>query len=311
MAGLSSVKHVLRLRDLELEDALLVLETASKMKRTPDEFADKAARRCLLLLLQKTSTRTALSFQAAIHGVGGFAVVLNWQDSNFSISPLEYEIRYASLDCDLVVARLRTHADLQELAEHSSSPVINGCDDRYHPSQVLADLLTMQETIGAISGTTVCYVGVRNNVASGLIEAAHLLQFRLLLVTPVRNPAATDADLDQLVETSDWVEERESLASAAAEADFVYTDTWVDMEQYADPAFEDVRSQRIERMKPFQVSPENLGSAAPWIMHPMPIHPGYEISADLIESSKSLIYAQSANRRYTQQALILWCLGIS
>jgi len=169
----------------------------------------------------------------------------------------------------------------------------------------------MQETIGAISGTTVCYVGVRNNVASGLIEAAHLLQFRLLLVTPVRNPAATDADLDQLVETSDWVEERESLASAAAEADFVYTDTWVDMEQYADPAFEDVRSQRIERMKPFQVSPENLGSAAPWIMHPMPIHPGYEISADLIESSKSLIYAQSANRRYTQQALILWCLGIS
>ncbi|MGB6161351.1 MAG: hypothetical protein WCF33_12880 [Pseudonocardiaceae bacterium] len=301
--------HLLNLRDLSPDTVADILRQAVEIKADPVRFRRAADGRGLLMLFEKTSTRTTLSYQSAIARMGGYSVVLDWHKSNFSISPIEYETQYVSRNSDIIVARLRSHAMLRKLASSSQVPVINGCDDRYHPSQALADFMTILEVSGRFDGVTLCYVGVHNNVANSLVEGCIALGVRLLLVTPLTQEGAVDHELEHQALASGLVERRDDLASAAHEADFVYTDTWVDMEYFTDPAYAEEKKQRIKLMTPFQVNRQNLGGADPWIMHDMPIHPDYEISADMVESKRSVIYQQAENRMHAQQALLLHLLG--
>lgn len=300
--------HVLRLRDLSPTELKNILDHAVEIKSRPTDFHHAADARGLLMLFEKTSTRTALSFQSAIARLGGYSVVLDWDKSNFSISPLEYEAQYVSRNCDVIVARLRNHDSLRRLAANSQVPVVNGCDDRYHPSQALADFMTIREVAGRFDGVTLCYVGVRNNVANCLIEGCVALGVRLLLVVPVIQESARDDELDRLAKASGLVEYCDDLASAAAQADFVYTDTWVDMEYFNDPDYAQQNKKRVELLLPFQVNQDNLGDARPWVMHDMPIHPGYEISAEMVDDERSIIYQQAENRMHAQKALLLHLL---
>lgn len=301
-------RHILKLRDLAPETLRSILDRAIEIKADPAQARHAADGLGMLLLFEKTSTRTALSYQSAMAKMGGYSVVMDWGKSNFSISPISYETQYASRNCDIVMARLRRHESLLELAANSQVPVINGCDDRYHPSQALADFMTILEVAGDFSGVTLCYVGVYNNVATCLVEGAVALGVRLLLVTPIVNDACVDPELDALAEQSGLVERRESLADAAREADFVYTDTWIDMEHFNDPGYAEEKERRIELMTPFQVNHENLGDARPYIMHDMPIHPGYEISAEAVDDPRSIIYQQGENRMHAQKAALLHLL---
>lgn len=302
--------HLLKLRDLSPGALADILRLAIQIKADPTRFRSAADRKGLLLLFEKTSTRTALSYQSAIARMGGYSVVLDWKKSNFPITPVEYETQYVSRNSDLIMARLRSHTTLCRLAASSQVPVINGCDDRYHPSQALADFLTILEVSGRFNGVTLCYVGVHNNVANSLIEGCLTLGVRLLLVTPLTHERAVDPELEALAADSELVERREDLATAAREADYVYTDTWVDMEYFDDPEYAAEKRRRVELMTPFQVNRKNLGGADPWLMHDMPIHPGYEISAELVESERSVIYRQAENRMHAQQALLLNLLGV-
>jgi ornithine carbamoyltransferase len=303
--------HVLRVRDLPTADLEAVIRRGLELKSTHDPRWRPLEGRGLLLLFEKTSTRTTVSYQAAMGQLGGYSIVLSWRDSNFSISPIAHETQYVSRNCDLIMARLLTHDALREVAANSLVPVINGCDDRHHPSQALADFLTILEVAGKLAGTTLCYIGVRNNVANSLIEGSMALGVRLFLVTPLANPSAVDAELDRAAAASGLVEYRDDLASAAREADFVYTDTWVDMENFDDPGYADEKARRMKIMTPFQVNRENLGGADPWIMHDMPVHPGFEISEDMVASSRSVIYRQAENRMHAQKALLLHLLGVA
>jgi ornithine carbamoyltransferase len=304
------MRHLLRLRDLPAEDIEAVIRRGLEIKRAGDRSWRPLEGRGMLLLFEKTSTRTSLSFQSAMAQLGGYSVVMNWKDSNFSLSPIRHEIRYASRNCDIVMARLRSHDSLRELARYSQVPVINGCDERYHPSQALADFMTMLEVSGRLAGNTLCYVGVRNNVSNCLLEGCLALGIRLLLVTPLENPGAVDPELDELGRASGLVERRDSLADAIKEAGFVYTDTWIDMEHFNDPAYQQEKRRRIELMTPFQVNAEHLAGADPWIMHDMPIHPGYEISEEAVDAPKSVIFQQAENRMHAEKALVLHLLDL-
>jgi ornithine carbamoyltransferase len=304
------MRHLLRLRDLPREDIEAVIRRGVEIKQAGDRSWRPLEGRGMLLLFEKTSTRTSLSFQSAMAQLGGYSVVMNWKDSNFSISPIRYEIRYASRNCDIVMARLLSHNSLRELARCSLVPVINGCDERYHPSQALADFMTMLEVSGRLAGNTLCYVGVRNNVSNCLLEGCLALGIRLLLVTPLENPGAVDPELDELGRASGLVERRDSLVEAMEEADFVYTDTWIDMEHFDDPAYAEEKRRRVELMTPFQVNAEHLAGADPWIMHDMPIHPGYEISEEAVDAPKSIIFQQAENRMHAEKALVLHLLGL-
>jgi ornithine carbamoyltransferase len=300
--------HLLSLQELNRSDLTSIVRQALAVKREPWRYYNACERKGLLMLFQKTSTRTNLSFQSAINQLGGYAVPMDWDASNFSISPIRYEARYASRNSDLIMARLKKHADLAELAEYSQVPVINGCCDKYHPCQALADLMTVYETAGSFSGVTVTYVGIHNNVANSLVAGCMTLGVKLLLVTPIVNEASWDDRLMQEAYRSGFVERVDTLVEAVPRSDFVYTDTWVDMEFFHDERYRDEKERRIGTMMPFQVNREQLGGCTPYLMHDMPIHPGYEIEEELIESEKSVIYRQAENRMHVQKSLILHLL---
>jgi ornithine carbamoyltransferase len=297
--------NLIKLRELDPGIARSILEQGLAFKADPAQLAGQLAGKGLLMLFEKTSTRTALSFQAAMGRLGGYSVVLDWDKSNFAISPIETETRYASSNCDVIVARLKKHQDLLTLAANSSVPVINGCDDRYHPSQALADFMTILETSGQLEGETLCYVGVLNNVANCLIEGALLFGVRLRLVTPLVNDTSVDEPLLKEALASGLVSSHETLAEGLRGADYVYTDTWIDMENFHNPSYAQERERRLRIMQPFSITLEALGDEVPFIMHDMPIHPGFEITMDAVNHERSVIYRQGENRMHVEQALLV------
>ncbi|WP_246079011.1 ornithine carbamoyltransferase [Paenibacillus piri] len=299
---------MLSLKELDKETLYSIIRKGIEIKRNPEHYYHACERRGLLMLFQKTSTRTYLSFQSGMHQMGGYAVPMDWEASNFSISPIRYEVQYASRNCDVIMARLKKHSDLLELAQYSQVPVINGCCDKYHPCQALADLMTIYEVRGTFAGVTLAYVGIHNNVANSLIAGCMTLGVKLLLVTPIVNEASWDEELMQAASRSGWIGHADSLADVASKADFIYTDTWVDMEFFNDPQYEEEKNRRLRTMLPFQLNRRELQGNKPYIMHDMPIHPGFEIEEELIESEQSVIYEQAENRMHVQKSLLLHLL---
>lgn len=240
--------------------------------------------------------------------MGGYSVTMEWDSSNFSISPIQYEAQYASRNCDMIMARLKKHSDLLELAKYSKVPVINGCCDKYHPCQALADLMTVYEISGTFTGNTITYVGIHNNVANSLTAGCTTLGIKLLLVTPIINTPSWDEELMQTAYASGHVENLNNLSEAVSRSNFVYTDTWVDMEFFHESHYQE-KNRRIEQMMPFQLNRKTLQGHLPYIMHDMPIHPGYEIEEELIETDRSVIYQQAENRMHVQKSLLLHLLN--
>ncbi|MDH4120417.1 MAG: ornithine carbamoyltransferase [Deltaproteobacteria bacterium] len=304
------MKHCLSLKDFTPGEVTGLLDNALRLKKNPSLGRGLMAGRWLFMLFQKTSTRTRLSFEVGAGQLGGHSVVMDWDSSNFAISPIRYEARYVSSHASIIMARLKKHSDLTQLAEHSRVPVINGCDDMFHPCQALADLLTVYETAGSLKGQTVCYVGIHNNVANSLALGCQRTGVKLILVTPEGNQPAHDPRMLEEWEAQGVVERTLDLKEAVLRADFVYTDTWVDMEFFRDPAFKAEKERRINLMLPYQLNEKNLAGSQAYILHDMPIHPGFEISESMVESPRSLIYQQAENRLYVQQALMLHLLDI-
>lgn len=301
----SLAQHVISLREFSGDQLRELVALAEDCRRRPVHYENALHRKGLLLLMEKTSTRTILSFEAAINELGGYAVRLNWAESNFSISPIHHEAAYVSRNSSVIMARLKHHAELLELARGSLVPVINGCDDRYHPTQALADLITIRQVEGTFDGVQVTFVGIHNNVTNSLLAACTRVGVRVGLVTPERNPASWDPGLMAEVRATGLVRDYDTVEQAAAESTFLYTDTWIDMEHYHEASYAAEASRRIELMTPYQLNRRNLGAATPWIMHDMPIHPGFEIDEELVTSPQSVIYQQAQNRLLSAKALLL------
>lgn len=302
-------RHLLSLKELDKATLFSIIQKGIEVKQNPRDFHRACENKGLLMLFQKTSTRTNLSFQSGINQMGGYAVTMDWDSSNFSLSPIQYEARYASRNCDVIMARLKKHSDLLELAKYSNVPIINGCCDKYHPCQALADLMTIYEVNGTYSGVTLTYVGVHNNVANSLIEGCVILGIKLLLVTPIVNEASWNEELMRKAYQSGYIENLKCISEAVKRTDFIYTDTWVDMEYFQENDYQDEKARRIELMMPFQINKMNLGKFSPYIMHDMPIHPGFEIEEELIESQNSIIYQQAENRMHIQKSLLMHLCG--
>ena len=295
---------LLSLRELSADQLSAMVHRALDIKQQPEKYRHALDAKGLLILMQKTSTRTTLAFSAGIHQMGGYAVRLNWDESNFSISPLPLEARYVGTTVDVVMARLLRHDDVAELAHYVSVPVINGCDNRYHPSQAIADALTVLEVAGRFDGVRMTYVGVHNNVTNSLLVACVGLGMHVNLVTPIVNADAVDEELLADVEATGRVHRFDDLASAVAQSDFVYTDTWIDMEHFDEPAYQDEKARRIELMTPFQLNAEALAGSTASVMHDMPIHPGFEMSAELVDDPRSVIFQQAENRLHAAKAIM-------
>jgi ornithine carbamoyltransferase len=302
------LKDLLALKYMSSSAITEIIERATDIKKHPDKYASALQDHNLLMLFQKTSTRTRVSFELGIQQLGGRTVVMDWSSSNFAISPIRYEAKYVCRHMSLIMARLIHHHDVMNLAKSASVPVINGCCDRYHPTQALADLLTIYEVAGSFKDITVSYIGILNNVANCLVAGCTKLGIKVILVTPEINQASWDPELINEAKASGLLEISKDPKDVG-KADFAYTDTWIDMEHFNNPSYADEKDRRLRLMLPYQLRPELFTEKTPYIMHDMPIHPGYEIAESLIESPTSVIFQQAENRLHVEKSLMLHLLG--
>lgn len=305
------VKHLITWQDWKEEEIHSLLDLAVYVKNNRVYFSGHMAGRTLVMIFQKTSTRTRVSFEAGMTELGGHAIFLDWNTTNFQLSDIDLEAAYLSRNASLIMARLKKHEDLLLLKKGSHVPVINGCCNIYHPCQAFADMLTILLDRGKLEGTTLCYVGVHNNVTNSLISITSALGVHLVLVTPIQNEYAVIQPLIQKAESKGLLTRETDIKKAVNNCEYVYTDTWVDMEFFNDPNFQHEKEKRTEIMMPYQLNTELLKNTKCKIMHDMPIHIGYEITREVVESEKSIIFQQAENRLDAQKAIILRLVGAS
>jgi ornithine carbamoyltransferase len=282
-----------------------IIDETIEVKRNPEKYRTALDGKSLALIFQKTSTRTRVSFEVAMTQLGGHALYIDWRTTNFALADISDETQYLSRNVDCIMARLMKNSDLQAMAKASRVPVINGCDEKYHPSQAIADLMTIKEKRGKLKGVKLVYIGIHNNVCNSLIEGCTKTGVKITTVTPILNEPSRDEEILENARKTGLYETTLDVKKAVKDADFVYTDTWVDMEFFLDPKFAAEKEKRVKLMMPYQINKDLLKGSNAYIMHDMPIHRGYEISADVIESSKSVIYEQSENRLYSAKAILL------
>ncbi len=302
-------RHYLTGAELSAAELHALLARAVELKAMP--LASQAlAGRSVALIFEHPSTRTRLSFEAGIHELGGHPLVLRPADLQLARGE---SLRDTALIFSRHVAALgvRTGPDamLEELAAHSTIPIINMLTTLHHPCQALADLMTVSETFGAIAGLRLAYVGDGNNVARSLA----VLGARAGAHVAIASPAPYELTLDEQ-ELSLTVEERgrislhEDPRAAVAGAHAVYTDVWVSMNDE-----ERTAAARRRALEPYRIDDALLDLAAPGAvaLHCLPAHPGEEITAEVLYGSRQRIWDQAENRRHAQKALLELLLGAS
>ncbi|MCL4429177.1 MAG: ornithine carbamoyltransferase [Chloroflexi bacterium] len=301
--------HLINFKELSSQDLNALVDLGIEAKNDPKKYFKTFEGKSAALIFQKTSTRTRVSFEVAMTQLGGHALYIDWRTTNFALADITDELQYLSRNVDCVMARLLCDSDLLKMAKASRVPVINGCDEMYHPSQALADLITIKEKHGKLKGAKLVYIGVHNNVTNSLIEGCTKTGVKLTTVTPIINEASKDEKLlSEAKKTGLW-QSTLDVKKAVADADFVYTDTWIDMEFFTDLMGVTEKEKRIKLMMPYQINAQLLKGSNACIMHDMPIHRGYEISAEAVESPKSVIYEQAENRLYSAKAIYLKLLN--
>jgi ornithine carbamoyltransferase len=297
--------HLINFKDLTGRQLTDIVEKGIDIKHNPQKYRTELEGKSSALIFQKTSTRTRVSFEVAMTQLGGHALFIDWRTTNFALADISDETHYLSRNVDCIMARLMRNADLQEMASASRVPVINGCDEKYHPSQAIADLITIKERKGSLLEAKLVYIGIHNNVCNSLIEGCTKTGVKITTITPIFNEPARDEELLKEAKNTGLWENTLDVKRAVKDADFVYTDTWIDMEFFADPKFAAEKEKRIKLMMPYQVNKGLLMGTNIYVMHDMPIHRGYEISSDLIDSPKSVIFEQSENRLYSAKSILL------
>ncbi|HCX32999.1 MAG TPA: ornithine carbamoyltransferase [Rhodocyclaceae bacterium] len=258
--------------------------------------------RTLVMIFEKQSTRTRLSFEAGMQELGGAAIFLSTRDSQLGRGePIEDSAEVISRMCDLVMIRTFEQASIERFARHSRVPVINGLTNEYHPCQILADIYTFIEHRGSIAGRTVAWIGDSNNVCNTWMQAAATLGFKLNVSTPpgyeVEPERAGVFDARCLETFADPMD-------AARGADLVTTDVWTSM------GFEAENEERRKAFQDWQVDAEMMRCARPdaLFMHCLPAHRGEEVASEVIDGPQSVVWDEAENRLHTQKALMEYLL---
>jgi ornithine carbamoyltransferase len=289
-------KDFLSINDLDVHEIILMFKAVRKLKTKP--WQPLLENRNLILLFQKPSTRTMVSFEVGMNQLGGHAIYLNWEDIQLGRGETVADTaRVLGRYADGIMARLYSHKDLVELAKYAGVPVINGLTDLLHPCQVLSDMFTISEKVKHVHGINLCFLGDGgDNVCHSLMRASHKLGFSMSIGCPKTHKP----DSKILKETSGNVMVYDNPESAIRKADVVYTDTWVSMGQDME------RRKRLKQLKPYQLNSNLLKHASPkaMVMHCLPAHRGQEITAEVMDGPHSIVWDQAENRLHVQKALL-------
>ena len=295
-------------RDLDLTDDELnyLLELAGRVKRAPSKFTRALSGKYISLLFEKPSLRTRLTFELAIKQLGGDSVTCEGPVG--AREPLKDVARNLDRWVNGIVARTFSQNTIDDLAEWSSAPVINALSDLYHPCQALADVFTLREQFGELRGLKLAFVGDGNNVAHSLMLTASRLGMDFAMATPpgyAPNPEIVSQAEGLAALAGTRLELTIDPAEAVAGAHAVYTDVWTSM------GHEQEQAQRRESFAPYQVNDGLMSMARPdaYFMHCLPAKRGEEVTDEVIESPRSIVFEQAENRLHAQKALLLMMLG--
>jgi ornithine carbamoyltransferase len=301
-----SPKHFLDIDALDASTLRAIVDLALAMKRkghAPKSFKLPRAP-VLAMIFEKPSTRTRVSFEVAIHQLGGTAIVLSPQDMQLGRGEtLADTARVLSRYVDAIMLRTGPHETATEIAEHATVPVINGLTCRSHPCQVLADVMTFEELKGSIKGRKIAWIGDTNNVATSWVHAAARFGCRFRIACPPEY-APSPALLAWARGEGAAIEVGHDKLAAAKGADCVVTDVWVSMG-------DNDAKKREAALKPFQVDESVMQAAAKdaIFMHCLPAHRGDEVTAGVIDGPQSAVWDEAENRLHVQKAILAWCLG--
>jgi ornithine carbamoyltransferase len=303
------MRHFLDLLDSTPDEIAHLFDETARLKaaHARHEPTPSLLGRVLGLVFDKPSLRTRVSFQAAIAQLGGTSIFLGGKEVGLgSRESVPDFARTISQYVDAVVLRTFSHETVEAFAQHATCPVINGLSDYYHPCQALADLYTMREVFGDVKGRTLVFVGDGNNVARSVALCCGKLGVRFVLAAP----PGYGFDEPFLQAYRRTVPRGELLQNgephhAVGQADVIYTDVWTSMGQEAE------REQRLAQFAPFQVNAALLAQAPAHarLMHCLPAHRGEEVTSDVLDGERSVVFQQAGNRMHAQKALLQWLLG--
>ncbi len=301
-------RHFIDISEFDEKTLGHILSTAHSMKRDArDEghgYGHLAKGKTLVMMFEKPSTRTRVSFDVAMRKLGGVSIILNSTDMQLGRGETVADTaRVLSRYVDIMMLRTTQHDNIVELAAHAGVPVINGLTDRSHPCQIFADVMTFEENKGPVSGRTISWIGdAANNVATSWIHAAARFGFTLRIGAPKSVQPTPDmlswaeGEGAKLVITEDPHE-------AAAGSDCIVTDVWVSMGQ-------NDKERRLALLQDYQVNDRLMKSAGSdaIFMHCLPAQRGQEVTDEVIDGPQSVVFDEAENRVYAQSAILAWCL---
>jgi len=304
MSAKLPLKHFLQFRDFTREEFEYLFDRTRIIKQKFKTYQQywPLTDRTLVMIFEKASTRTRLSFEAGMQQLGGSAIYLNTRDSQLGRGePVEDAGQVISRMSDIVMIRTYEQSIIERFAAHSRVPVINGLTNEYHPCQVLADIYTYVEQRGSIQGKTVAWIGDSNNMCNTWLQAAEILDFNVHVSTPpgyeVESERAGLYGHENYEEFTDPME-------AARGADLVSTDVWTSM------GFEAENEERLKDFADWQVDGDMMRVADKdaLFMHCLPAHRGEEVAAEVIDGPQSVVWDEAENRLHVQKALMEYLL---
>ena len=299
-----TIKHFLQFKDFSRDEFAYLFERTAQIKGKFKSYQKywPLEDRTLVMIFEKASTRTRLSFEAGMHQLGGAAIYLNTRDSQLGRGePVEDAAQVISRMSDIVMIRTYEQEIIERFAAHSRVPVINGLTNEYHPCQILADIFTFIEHRGCIQGKTVAWVGDANNMCNTWLQAAQVLDFKVHVSTPPGyelNPALIAG-----VDTAHYALFDDPMAACRG-ADLVTTDVWTSM------GFEAENEARKKAFADWCVDADMMAVADPRavFMHCLPAHRGEEVTAEVIDGAQSVVWDEAENRLHVQKALMEYLL---
>ncbi|HRG49638.1 MAG: ornithine carbamoyltransferase [Cellvibrionales bacterium] len=298
-----STRHFLTLLDFSPAELRAVIDRSIAMKaeheagNDPQIFRNKV----LGMIFEKSSTRTRVSFEAGMAQLGGHAMFLSPRDTQLGRGePVEDSARILSRMVDIIMIRTFAHDIVEKFSQYSRVPVINALTDDFHPCQVLADVQTWIEHRGEIAGKTVAWIGDGNNMCQTWIQAAAQFGFKLRIACP---PGFEPNNI-LLQQHENCVSLGHDIEDAVRDADLVTTDVWASMGQ------EDEQRERVQRFRGYQVNPKLMDLAKPdaLFMHCLPAHRGEEVSEDMLDDPRSVVWDEAENRLHVQKALMVFLM---
>ena len=303
-------RHFVDIWQVEASELRAILDQAHAMKQARLGWtkgkadADAAlSGHTMAMVFEKNSTRTRFSFEAAMRQLGGDSIIATAADMQLGRGEtVEDTARVLSRYVDMVMLRANSHGDLEVFAESASVPVINGLTDRSHPCQIMADLMTLEESGLNLKGARLAWVGDGNNVCSSLIHAAPKFGFSFAIGTPDRY-APDEEDVEIARALQGRIDLYDTAEEAVAGADVVITDTFVSMGDKDG-------QERLAELDPYAVTDDlmSLAQGGAKFLHCLPAHRGEEVDAEIIDGPQSLVWDEAENRLHAQKAIMRWCL---